>query len=96
MSNKRHNTYISNIYTSSDDDEDLLDTRNNKFLEKRNNKLFERKNDNKLFGKDDNNKLLNDLVKNMSTPTNVISKPTVITNNFSSNNSLRSLQGVPA
>ena len=45
---------------------------------------------------DDNNKLLNDLVKNMSTPTNVISKPTVITNNFSSNNSLRSLQGVPA
>ena len=57
MSNKRHNTYISNIYTSSDDDEDLLDTRNNKFLEKRNNKLFERKNDNKLFGKDDNNKL---------------------------------------
>ena len=46
MSKKRHNTYISNIYTSSDDDEDiLLETRNNKSLERKNNKsLFGKKN----------------------------------------------------
>lgn len=45
---------------------------------------------------DDNNKLLNAIAKNLSTPTNVVSKPTVITNNFTSGVSLRGMQGAPA
>lgn len=44
----------------------------------------------------DNNKLLNMLAEKLSTPTNIVSKPTVIANNFSNQSSLRALQGVSA
>ena len=44
----------------------------------------------------ENNKLLNMLAEKLSTPTNIISKPTVIANNFTNQSSLRMLQGVSA
>ena len=36
------------------------------------------------------------LAEKLSTPTNIVSKPTVIANNFSNQSSLRALQGVSA
>ena len=44
----------------------------------------------------ENNKLLNMLAEKLSTPTNIISKPTVIANNFTNQSSLRMLQGISA
>jgi len=42
----------------------------------------------------DNNKLLGELTQKMSTPTNIVSKPTVIRNNFGLGGDLRAIQGV--
>ena len=44
----------------------------------------------------DNNRLLTMLADKLSTPTNIISKPTVVANNFGNSSSLRALQGVSA
>lgn len=42
----------------------------------------------------ENNKMLSMLLEKLSTPSNIVSRPTIIKNNFGSNSDLRSIQGV--
>lgn len=42
----------------------------------------------------ENNRMLSMLLEKLSTPTNIISRPTIIKNNFGTNSDLRSIQGV--